>query len=403
MGHVNGMMALGGHQRGLLAVMAAAAILTACSQTATMRSPASPALAFEVLGYTQLPPTHEVEGTLFGGISGIDRDPRTGDWFLVSDDRSEHAPARFHVGDIDLDRNGIAEIRVRKAIPIRTRAGALYPSPGSGAEAIDAEAIRFDPASGELWWTTEGDASSMASPALRRMAPDGYWRGEVSLTRMLVLNPALSSGARPNLSFEGLDWSADGKGLWLAMEAPLLQDGPLADTREGALVRFSLLSRDGALLMQRAYRTDPVPEHPPGRLADNGVSEILDLGGGQLLVMERSGVQRESGGFRFHVRLYCASVDAGQEISRVPTLAGRAVRPASKRLMLDLAQLPDVPQANFEGMAWGPVLDDGRATLLLVSDNNFDPNDGTVFVLLASSRARDEAWLRTHCPGEDAP
>ena len=54
-----------------------------------------------------------------------------------------------------------------------------------------------------------------------------------------------------------------------------------------------------------------------------------------------------------------------------------------KRLLLDLASL-GLPLDNYEGMAIGPRLADGRRSLLLVNDNNFSVHQiGTQFILLA--------------------
>lgn len=365
----------------LLSVFVSASV--GCRHSVPASSADASASPIVLLGIAELPSGQKVDGTAVGGISGIDRDPESEDWYLISDDKSKHGPARFYVASIRVSEHGIDSVRIRNATSIRTSAGATYPPPSQGKESVDAEAIRFDPAERELWWTTEGDKRGDASPALRRMGLEGDWRGEVTLPKMLVWDPSQAWGARPNLSFEGLAWSEDGDGVWLANEAPLFQDGPLGSTQEGALVRLSLLSRNGSLQLQRAYRAEPVPAHPTDRLADNGVSEILDLGKGRMLVMERAGIQQPSDEFDFHVRLYCASLDAGQEISMLPALAGISIRPVDKHLVLDLAEVSGVPQVNFEGMTWGPTLRDGRRTLLLVSDNNFEPHAGTVFAAFA--------------------
>ncbi len=358
-------------------------------------------LPVEVIAVTTVPADFQIDDVPFGGISGIDRNPETGDWFLISDDRSEYGPARFYLADIPVDDAGIGQIRFRRMVPVQTPSGGLFPPRGTGTESADGESIRYDPRTGELWWSSEGDAAAGAGPSIRRMSQEGVWLGTQALPSMLEVDSRARTGPRPNLSFEGMDWHSDGEDYWLAMEAPLAQDGPLASSRDGALVRISLLSRDGAIRRQRAYLTERVPQHAANRLADNGISEILDLGDGRhLLVLERAGVQREGGGFSFTFRtqLYCTSMDGGEDTSGLATLAGHDVRPAPKRLVLDLAGLAQVPPANFEGMAWGPRLKDGRATLLLVSDNNFDPAEHTTFLLLATPHPADPAW-DSHCPG----
>ena len=61
------------------------------------------------------------------------------------------------------------------------------------------------------------------------------------------------------------------------------------------------------------------------------------------------------------------------------TLTGRRYRPCAKRLLLDLRQcgLPHVD--NFEAMAWGPRLPNGHRTLVMCTDDNFNPLQVTQF------------------------
>jgi hypothetical protein len=60
-----------------------------------------------------------------------------------------------------------------------------------------------------------------------------------------------------------------------------------------------------------------------------------------------------------------------------------------KTLLMDLASVqglnPDLAPNldNFEGLAFGPRLPDGRATLFLVSDDNFRAEQRTWFLLFA--------------------
>ena len=58
-----------------------------------------------------------------------------------------------------------------------------------------------------------------------------------------------------------------------------------------------------------------------------------------------------------------------------------------KRLLLDFADLGLVPD-NLEGLALGPTLPDGRLPLIVVSDNNFNPDQETQFVLLVLELAQ---------------
>jgi hypothetical protein len=67
------------------------------------------------------------EGTTVGGLSGIDRDPRTGTWYMISDDRWRYDPARFYTGSVDIDPrtgafsgvriSGVSTLRARREQP----------------------------------------------------------------------------------------------------------------------------------------------------------------------------------------------------------------------------------------------------------------------------------------------
>jgi hypothetical protein len=59
------------------------------------------------------------------------------------------------------------------------------------------------------------------------------------------------------------------------------------------------------------------------------------------------------------------------------------VTPVSKRLVFGFDDL-GIPIDNLEGMTFGPDLPDGRQTLVIVSDNNFNPGQFTQFIVLAA-------------------
>ena len=69
--------------------------------------------------------------------------------------------------------------------------------------------------------------------------------------------------------------------------------------------------------------------------------------------------------------------------------------PVVKRLVADLGGLGVTPD-NVEGMALGPALADGRRTLLLVADDNFNPGAQRTQVLLL---ALEEETLPAGEPG----
>jgi 3-phytase/alkaline phosphatase D len=129
------------------------------------------------------------------------------------------------------------------------------------------------------------------------------------------------------------------------------------------------------------YWVDPIPKAPilPGLFADNGLVELIALDNmGTFLAMERSFAV----GVGNTVRLFETSTKDASEVSSIHALDGASYTPMSKEFLADLEDLGIVPD-NVEGMTFGPLLPDGRQSLILVSDNNFRSTQITQFILLA--------------------
>ena len=362
----------------------AAALLGGC---APLTRWAEPPMRLRLIGETVLA---RVDGDPLrrhlGGISGLDYDPVQDTWYLLSDDRSDEAPARFYTATMRWNADGIEDLRITGITTLMRRDGQPYPNrlapahPGEpGPEIPDPEAIRLDPRSGRLLWSSEGDRPRGIQPFIRWSERDGRFAGELPLPERLRVHPDEPRGARDNLSLEGLGLAADGT-VWASMEAPLIEDGEPPTLRAGALTRFTHLDRQGHVLGQYAYPVDPIPLAPTGgqHRADNGVSELLVTPAGTLLVLERSGREVAERVFAFHVRLYEARLDGATDVAQLASLRGADVVPMRKRLVLDLQTAgAQGPIDNLEGMAWGPVRPNGRRTLVMISDDNFSPHQRT--------------------------
>lgn len=338
------------------------------------------ALALKLVGTLDLPKDLIVDGAPLGGISGADYDPRTGDWLLISDDRSDKAAARFFVGRLDYDARAIRGFRATRQVPLRRPDGTTFPATASvSGERADAEALRIDPVTDQLVWSSEGDSARGFAPSLRRMTRDGRWTGNLSAPSSFGFDPVRASGARPNLTFEGVSFSPGGRWLWLAMEAPLIEDGPVSTVARGGVTRISRLDRAGRLQAQYAYRLDPI-QAAPMRRGDNGVSEILALDARRLLVLERSGVENVQGRFAYHCRLYLVDLSKGEDIVGRRGLAEASPRVLTKQLIVNFDRLPG-GAANFEAMSWGPTIG-GKRTLVLFADDNFAATEPQKIVVM---------------------
>lgn len=372
---------------GRLCAVALAGLLVACAAPGLGSAPGSAAAERSVgslrfIGEQRIPLKQAFQGSVVGGLSGIDYDARSGDWIMQSDDRSELGPARFYTARLDYDASGFRAATLTGVHLFRQADGSSYPGAAEvarrGGEVPDIEAIRFDPRDGGVWYASEGSRALGFDPFIKHARADGAYLATLPVPAMFKVAPGRDTGSRNNLSFEGLSFAPDGASLWLGMEAPLYQDGPLASPEHGAVSRFTRFDRAGKVLAQYAYPIDRVQGRPaPGRYGDNGVSEILAVDEHRLLVLERSGVQRADGVFVFHIRLYEAELDGATDVRHLAALQGAAYMPLRKRLVLDLDAAGLDKVDNLEGISWGPKLANGHDTLVLVSDDNFDASQVT--------------------------
>lgn len=332
------------------------------------------AQSLRYLGRQMVPHGHEFAGTTVGGLSGLDCTPSGAPCVAISDDRSERQPARFYTIEFDLDRfntldrPGFDGVRFVSSTTLVTEAGEAH-APGT----VDPEAIRHAP-DGGFWWASEGAIRRGIAPAIERIETDGRTRFRIDLPAHFLPGPG--RGARDNLAFESL--AVDGDRLIVGLENTLTQDGPAADLDTPSPARLAIFdAQEGRLVAEHVYVVDAVDMAPPlpGLYRTNGLVELL-AGHGMLLALERSYVAGRGNG----AKIYRVELDGASDVAGLESLAGVDYTPVKKSLVLDLATL-GLPLDNLEGMAWGPRLPDGRPTLILVSDDNFNPFQQTQFLL----------------------
>lgn len=328
------------------------------------------------------------QDTTVGGLSGIDRDPCTGEYVLISDDRSYLQPARFYTARIKVDGAGVHSVDFTGTHPFLQPDGSVYPPPSAGdGKAVDPEEVRVDPLSCQYWWAQEGDRPASSSgpviqPSIQFAARSGAYRGQLPLPPNYEVTLG-DRGPRRNKAVEAITFGARGRVLTSAVEGPLLQDGPEPDLEHGALIRVTQQGRKGDVLSQFAYplekiftEPDPSSPWPP----DTGVPSILAFpdDSGRYLVLERTWVA----GAGYKIRIYDATTRGATEVHTMDSLAGRKIVPMHKKLVADFHDLGLSTVDNTEGMTWGPTLPGGERTLLLVSDDNFAQDEVTQIVAL---------------------
>ena len=332
-----------------------------------------------LLAHGSLPSGTEFKGTLVGGLSGLAYDAPNNLWYALSDDRSRHAPARCYVLRLPPFAAG-QPLRPEWVDVITLRGADGRPF---ARQQVDPEALALRPGSGgqpaTLLWASEGNIRARIAPALYESALDGRLLRQLPLPAHLREIGRLRRGPRNNETLEGLALAPDGRHAWAAMEGALAQDrgtaSPAAPPGPCRITRFDLAS--GRADRQVAYLPEPEPFGPamPHGVADSGVSEILLRDERHVWVLERAWSLATG----VSVRLYEADLDAASNTLGTDTLRAGRYRPASKRLLLDLKHsgLPHVD--NFEAMAWGPPQPSGARTLVMCSDDNFNPLQVTQF------------------------
>ena len=369
----------------------ASALLPGCGQPPAIPQPvpSTPARAtvprLRLIGEATLPHRMDFQGTTVGGLSGIDYDPASGLYVLISDDRSILSPARAYTARLPLTATGLGTPQLESVTLLRNAQGTPFPKRQQARptdEVPDPEAVRWL-ADGHVLWASEGWVHRGMGPALHesRMS-DGQLVRTLALPPMFTPQPSAGTGPRDNLAFEGLALTPDKRTAWVAMENALLQDGP--SPRVGAeggpcrITAFDLAS--GQAVRQIAYVPDAIPARgplpgltPPVVYADNGISEILVQDAHHMLVLERAYVLGQG----MSLRLYRIDTRTASNTLGLDQLQPGNHQSAAKTLVADFATLGLTQLDNTEGMTWGPVLhdvqDNGRRirTLVVVSDDNF--------------------------------
>lgn len=180
-----------------------------------------------------------------------------------------------------------------------------------------------------------------------------------------IPRPAIYANRRSNFGLESLSLDRTQAFMWSCNEEALSVDGALSTSSAGTLVR--ILKYANALptptpIAEYAYLTDKVH----GTFVSgsrSGVSQIVALPNGKLLVLERSFALGMS---FYQTRIYEVDVSGATDVINLTTLVGTTYTLATKR------ELYKGDQTNLEGLCLGPKLTGGGYALLGVIDDD-DP------------------------------
>jgi len=354
-------------------------------------------LAVDFLGAYELP-QQTIEGVPLGGLSGLTYDRERDRFYAISDDRSDRGAARFYTLLLTVKQDEppsanadtapaapikIDRVTVEKPTLLLAEDGVPYPS-----STIDAEGIALSPRQ-TVFISSEGVPVDGILPFISEFdLATGQWTSSLPIPaqyapRIVDNQP---QGVQNNLGFEGLTLGGSSASggyrepfrIFVSAESALTQDLNPATPNQVVPIRLlHYLVSEGLplLLSEHLYFPDPTPQGT----GYAGLTEILALDqGGHFLSLERS-FDPLSG---VSVRLFQMAMGGATDISSIVSLKGdlSAIQPIRKKLLLDLKDL-GIRLDNLEGMTLGPQLPDGTQSLVLVSDDNFNPAQVTQFLL----------------------
>lgn len=349
----------------------------------------------------------------FGGLSGMYFDPDRMEVVAISDSRANN---RYFTLAVELDGDSISftptafvQLEDGASVEADSTLGDSASGDDSAADSTTgASATRrvFDPESiarapnGNLFVSAEGTVARepRIAPTIAEYQPDGRFVRFLPVPDKYAPESEgpQTKGIVDNLAFESLSVSPDGSRLFTATEAALVQDGAPSTVDKGSPARILEIRIDeGAAGMVREYIYPVEPLTLPGDFeptaGENGLVELLAISNTELLALERNFVRgdaREAPQRRNVIRIFRVSLRGATDVAEIFSLAETTgLVPVEKELIIDFDEItaglsPEYPELdNFEGLSWGPILPDGSPTLIVVSDNNFNPWQRTAFLL----------------------
>jgi hypothetical protein len=348
-------------------------LVTACQppQRVTAAERLFLGLKLEFLDSYELPPT-SFKNTPVGGLSAMTYDRKRNRFYILSDDRSNLAPARFYTAQLNLNSNKIDNLNFEEVTFLKETTGEQYP-PGS----IDPEGLILSPRD-TVFISSEGDTVKGIKPFIGEF---DLATGQKKLD--LPIPQRYLSGIRENLGFEALTTNRSGLlsddpfRLFTATESSLLQDTN-EDSEVAPRLRFLHYEIDSVgspiLVAEHMYQLDP------------GAIEVISNGLTELVALDKEGyflsLERTFGFTGAGAKIYQIVIADANDTSKIESLKGEIsqVRSLKKQLLFDLQTL-GIYLDNLEGMTLGPRLSDGSQSLLLISDNNFSKEQVTQLLL----------------------
>ena len=345
--------------------------------------------SIKLLGEYNIPHNMNFKGTVVGGLSGIDYNVKSDEYYMICDDPSAYSPARYYTAKVYLKEKGIDSVAFTDVTFLLNKDGKQYPDiTKDRIHSADLESMRLNPSKNVMVYGTEGQRHykkdsvlEIQQPTVVIMDRNGTYKDSFELPANMHYQ-TIEKGPRHNSVFEGLDFTDNYRYLFVNVEEPLYEDGLKAGLGDStAWIRFIKFdTKTKKQVAQYAYKIDAVPfaPIPADAFKINGVSDIMSIGNNKFLVIERG---YSKGRKPSDIRVYIADAGGAEDISNNPSIKAHPVqKPITKKLLLDFNTL-GLFVDNIEGVTFGPRLPNGHRSLVFVADNNFDPIQTTQFWL----------------------
>ncbi|MEI3799632.1 MULTISPECIES: esterase-like activity of phytase family protein [unclassified Chitinophaga] len=358
-----------------------------CSSTRKTGAAARGIGQLKFIGEYIVPYNLPFNGTVTGGLSGIDYDAATGQYYLICDDRSALNPARFYTARLYFSDKSFDSVKFTAVTTLLQPNGQPYPDTKTNPSLTpDPEAMRYNAKKQRLVWSSEGERivnekdTILTNPGIYEISMNGQYLDSFALPSQFRMH-ATENGPRRNGVFEGLGFTPNYKYLYVSLEEPRYEDGPRAEVGQGAYTRILKFDNNTRQpVAQYAYKLEPVahPAIPENAFKVNGISDIMVLDNDKILTIERS---FSSGVKDCTIKVFITDLSRATGISGINSLReDTRFKPAAKTLLLDFASLGKYID-NIEGVTFGPVLPNGHRSLVFVADNNFSDKEENQFFL----------------------
>ena len=352
----------------------------------------------------EIPAGRKFYNDMFGGISAIAWTGTDNLYWMLPDrgplDGAVDWTCRVEKVRIEIDANGQTPVEIVpvETIMLKNRGGIPFTGLASAYQATEKHSRRLDPEGIRVRRNGNLLISDEYGPRIIEFTAGGKFVRELDVAkRYLVSNPGVShstentlneSGRSTNRGMEGLAIADDGEHLVGLMQSPLLQDSyrsKPSDYPAGINCRMPVMDTTGDCICEYLYQLD----NPKNKL-----NEILSCDNDQFVVIERDGKIGEAAKFKKLMLISSAHATNIQDVDQLPHFrVPEGALPMHKEVLIDLldpslglagSEMPE----KIEGLAFGPDIDNQRRLLLVVSDNDFVPEQKTMVYAFAIPKSK---------------